>query len=1321
MLRPQPITLGTLLFACLAALGHPAPALGAAPSSPLQDQAELTGLETEIDAIDAKRATCMQEVAHSSRKLMHRVRSELFGRYLLTLSGPPLTRIYANITTPQQAQSIPLDWDPLDGRGVARAVSLARERSWCVNFSSDPVTTGDKQTYLVHFEPERIYIPASTSEVGAKFAEFLVLDRLIVKLDQRRRQCESTLKDASPAALAAARGEAPLTDATGSNDQSAGSSAPPAQGAGGDPAQPEVSVGSQELAWFQSAALASSLISTILKAIIDVGVKDSVAEKLIIQSAAQDILIMRPFIYANYQLSPKQSLLEDLSNLQNGKFKSVIAGLCASKEELKKLSTCETIQKIGDKYMNELAGTSELVKQLLRNGALEAEIEKGLTKAKVGFLASYSQFEQNLSPKLKIRRESDNIVSDIYERISKYAFTLIRASVVSPDLEPKFCENHQRPDSAPAPAPLAPAKPPAGEEVAKGAPAPVAVPPSEQATGTKASEQGTRFITEAVRGHLANVNSGPRPPNPKEAALLSVRVSHAPPPSFIDAASLIQPQEAFGGLRSSTSAVAVDVMQILAEIALERAKSKALSLLSEKLASWVCEDLTIPAELAKELTSADEPPNPPLLPQTCQTLRNLRIQELASSGKTLLSAISHDIAMRTFNRINHAFLKQNDQYWVNRHLALSLRLALDMALRLADESSSVQTHDIQLLFLGFARDLEKMSKLVIDPQGNLQTLPEQQRQLRPAVCSIQLAFAILGECTNSSAGRCDARRIDDMLRRPNEIFNINLECQTVLSEAGVGSGLKLLKPFLTRSLAVLVPTRGMTVRQQLRIVIDLVFETAEYLLDGEGFRTESGGQPPLRLLVQALHRITLALMTQDAQEALLGLVQMFELNLRVSERAKLTNFKPYTEARAMLEQIQPATQILLDEAKYLKSRIELRTAQLDKRRADAKFKKAMADANQVATEMGAETKATQPAGPGNPVRSLNLVNKAQAVEVELKRSKDALAVAEKSEQEANNQLKKDQALHDKLVPELAKLSNNNKDIKNIYEKFVDILKETEENRNISDDNQLNGKLTKAQEELEQQGRSINQILNDAKQKLDSVQKESLEKINSANSTINRALLRATQVLAAVGSYAQHYATGEPDSQQIQAQRAARKKAIESLIDQATSRTNRQGDVIVSLGANVGFAAGVQWTRRLTGEPDKGTIIEWQPGGVLPQLTLPLGIAVQRLPSGHASSRCFFCQQPWGGFIQLSPIDLGQFLSFSSNGSLATLDWQNAFMIGLQAGPMYSFSRKGRSMDAIQLAFDLRYSPGVRYDPATQPGILRFSVALSYYVPFFDFN
>lgn len=228
-----------------------------------------------------------------------------------------------------------------------------------------------------------------------------------------------------------------------------------------------------------------------------------------------------------------------------------------------------------------------------------------------------------------------------------------------------------------------------------------------------------------------------------------------------------------------------------------------------------------------------------------------------------------------------------------------------------------------------------------------------------------------------------------------------------------------------------------------------------------------------------------------------------------------------------------------------------------------------------------------------------------------------------------------------------------------------------------------------------------------------------------------ALRKTTALLAAVTSYAATYSTdGKGDGKDAQAQHEARKKAIESLIDTATDRSRRDGDWVVSLGANVGFLlAGAQWAAAR----DQRTELSYA------QLELPMGIALERLPNRQASR----CPAPPGarpcrgsagrwlanhtGFhAQLSVIDLAQFLAFDSNAHLTGVHWGNFVMVGAQLGLIL-----GTPSTPFVLGVEGRWAPTLFRDADPggasagsdnqRGGLWRIGFFASYYVPFFDIN
>lgn len=217
----------------------------------------------------------------------------------------------------------------------------------------------------------------------------------------------------------------------------------------------------------------------------------------------------------------------------------------------------------------------------------------------------------------------------------------------------------------------------------------------------------------------------------------------------------------------------------------------------------------------------------------------------------------------------------------------------------------------------------------------------------------------------------------------------------------------------------------------------------------------------------------------------------------------------------------------------------------------------------------------------------------------------------------------------------------------------------------------------------------------------------------------RLIERTMQLAAAVASYTQNYSgDDQQDAKQAAAQREARKKAIESLIDQATDRTGREGDTIVSFGANVGFqVAGYQRDLANASAPNAAYV---------GQLSLPIGLSIERLP--RACSGKLPC---WGWHIQISPLDVAQFISYNLDRQISQVHWANFVMVGVQPGFLVHFGKKKdrpSPWESLFIGADIRYAPSQTFvDPTVDPsvgsgkGLFRAGLYLGYYVPFFDIN
>jgi hypothetical protein len=214
--------------------------------------------------------------------------------------------------------------------------------------------------------------------------------------------------------------------------------------------------------------------------------------------------------------------------------------------------------------------------------------------------------------------------------------------------------------------------------------------------------------------------------------------------------------------------------------------------------------------------------------------------------------------------------------------------------------------------------------------------------------------------------------------------------------------------------------------------------------------------------------------------------------------------------------------------------------------------------------------------------------------------------------------------------------------------------------------------------------------------------------------VYRGVNRTIPVVRVLASNAQSLSQSDVEPEQTETLRSARKETLEALIDASTDREFRDGRWIASLGANVGGhvnivepcvdESGEDCTKRIFSDD---ALSSYNP------LTLPMGVAVQRMPDRGAWAQPELRRWGWNGFhTQLSVVDLAQFLpdpDATDADVAAELEWSDFLLIGGQAGWLI-----GRPDRLLSIGVDARYVP---YDDSQ----LRVGVYASYYVPFFDFN
>lgn len=228
-----------------------------------------------------------------------------------------------------------------------------------------------------------------------------------------------------------------------------------------------------------------------------------------------------------------------------------------------------------------------------------------------------------------------------------------------------------------------------------------------------------------------------------------------------------------------------------------------------------------------------------------------------------------------------------------------------------------------------------------------------------------------------------------------------------------------------------------------------------------------------------------------------------------------------------------------------------------------------------------------------------------------------------------------------------------------------------------------------------------------------VDEADIEKVTAERAQLEKLIT----VLAALAAYAETHDPAKTEGKSAEELRKARKEVLEGVIDAVTVRSGRGGKWVGSLGVTVGFTAVAgQWIKGADGKLNHGTVIA-------PQLALPLGFAVQRLPgrasNGAREGQRFFAN---GVHFFVSAMDLGQFLAYDGQGKLSPPTWSSFIAPGAQVAWAL-----GRPNNMLLIGAEARYAPTLfsttpnDTDPGEPGGALRVGLFVAYYIPLLDFN
>jgi len=196
-----------------------------------------------------------------------------------------------------------------------------------------------------------------------------------------------------------------------------------------------------------------------------------------------------------------------------------------------------------------------------------------------------------------------------------------------------------------------------------------------------------------------------------------------------------------------------------------------------------------------------------------------------------------------------------------------------------------------------------------------------------------------------------------------------------------------------------------------------------------------------------------------------------------------------------------------------------------------------------------------------------------------------------------------------------------------------------------------------------------------------------------------------RILGGLGSYAATYAGGDStDPKQSQAQREARKKALESLIDSAVDRENRTDRWLVGLGGSLELAGG--W--RFIGKQTKAAG-PW---------SLKLGVSLD-LPRFTWPFKAWW---PRNVHLQANIVDLANYLSLEGD-KMHDFNWKDVLSPSLTVGLAW-----GSPALPWLVSTTVGYTPGYEVpvesrgaDQSKTSGTLYVMFGIGIYVPLWDWN
>ncbi len=286
------------------------------------------------------------------------------------------------------------------------------------------------------------------------------------------------------------------------------------------------------------------------------------------------------------------------------------------------------------------------------------------------------------------------------------------------------------------------------------------------------------------------------------------------------------------------------VLRLIAEIAIERAKSRGFALLQRRIVKRLCKELDWTA-----LKLADFGGKKRVLPETCALIENMRLHDIASAGRPVLKSLRGDLEGSVLPVLVKAALQkiipnQNDLApLVDRLIALATAVAT---------GAPTTARDTQLLLT----EISRIGWAEIEARAaGLDDIGLTNQHGSAFTCGVRLVVAIANECITRNG--CSASEIADMVANSARHFAPVSGPAGACFAAGSQPMASLRQKWPTidvvaeRAVFIVRPPPNSTSTDMARAVTEIAFEIVGQLCKSNT-TCDSGLVPQLRAIVDAL-------------------------------------------------------------------------------------------------------------------------------------------------------------------------------------------------------------------------------------------------------------------------------------------------------------------------------------------------------------------------------------------------------------------------------------------------------------------------------------